>query len=87
MIESETLKKNITVQNYLRLYNRDDLAEELDGLLQIEIKPSLSLKKMIKESVDKYIAHYDKPTQRSNEIYTICKELFSFLVRNNKAIL
>jgi len=77
LIESETLKKNITVQNYLRLYNRDDLAEELDGLLQIEIKPSLSLKKMIKESVDKYIAHYDKPTQRSNEIYTICKELFA----------
>ena len=32
---------------------------------------------MIKESVDKYIAHYDKPTQKSDEIYTICKAFFA----------
>ena len=58
LIESETLKKNITVQNYLRLYDRDDLAKQLNDLLLIEIMPTLSLKSMIKESVDKYIAHY-----------------------------
>ena len=77
LIESETLKKNITVQNYLRLYDRDDVAKQLNDLLLIEIMPTLSLKSMIKESVDKYIAHYDKPTQKSDEIYTICKAFFA----------
>lgn len=77
LIESETLKKNITVQNYLRLYDRDDLAKQLNNLLLIEIMPTLSLKSMIKESVDKYIAYYDKPTQKSDEIYTICKAFFA----------
>jgi len=77
LIESSNLKKNITVQNYFRLYNRDDLAKRIDELLQIEVKENLSLRDMIKESVDKYIAHYDKPTTESNDIYIYCVSVFS----------
>jgi hypothetical protein len=44
LIESTKLNKNITVQNYFRLYNRNDLAEKIDALLQIEVKTNLSLR-------------------------------------------
>lgn len=77
LIESANLKKNITVQNYFKLYNRDDLAEKIDTLLQIEVKANLSLKAMIRGSVDKYIAHYDKPSAESNDIYNYCISVFS----------
>ena len=52
----------ITVQNYLRLYGRYDLAQEVDAFLDIIVKPGLSFRRLIKETVDKFIAHYDKPT-------------------------
>lgn len=77
LIESANLKKNITVQNYFKLYNRDDLAEKIDTLLKIEVKSNLSLKNMIRESVDKYIAHYDKPSTETNDIYNYCISVFS----------
>lgn len=77
LIESTNLKKNITVQNYFRLYNRDDLAKRIDALLLIEVKEDLSLREMIKESVDKYIAHYDKPSAESHDIYKYCVSIFS----------
>jgi hypothetical protein len=32
---------------------------------------------MIKESVDKHIAHYDQPTDESNDIYNYCVSIFS----------
>ncbi len=77
LIESTNLKKNITLQNYFRLYSRDDLAKRIDELLQIEVKENLTLRDMIKESVDKYIAHYDKPTAESKDIYNYCVSVFS----------
>ncbi len=77
LIESIKLKKNITVQNYFRLYCREDLAEKIDVLLQTEVKSHLTLRDMIRESVDKYIAHYDKPSDESDEIYKLCIRVFS----------
>lgn len=77
LIETESAQKNITVQNYFKLYERKDLADEVDSLLEINITPELTLREMIKESVDKYIAHYDKPTQKSREIFDMCKTILS----------
>ena len=77
LIENIKLKSNITIQNYFRLYGRNDLAEKIDILLQIEARTNLSLRDMIKESVDKYIAHYDKPSDTSEDIYNFCKSIFS----------
>ena len=77
LIENAKLKKNITVQNYFRIYGRDDLAEKIDTLLQAEVRTNLSLRDMIKESVDKYIAHYDNPSDASKDIYNYCVSVFS----------
>ena len=77
-IENDKLKKNITIQNYLKLYGRDDLAVEVDEFLDINVRDGLSLRKMIKETVDKYIAHYDNPTADSKEIYSYCLFLFAY---------
>lgn len=77
LIETESAKKNITVQNYFKLYDRKDLADEIDALLAINISPEVTLREMLKESVDKYIAHYDRPTQKSKAIYYMCKTILS----------
>lgn len=76
-IENDKLKKNITIQNYLKLYGRSDLAEEIDSFLGINVRDGLPLRKLIKETVDKYIAHYDSPTEESKEIYSYCRFLFA----------
>ncbi len=76
-IESTNLKKNITMQNYFRLYNREDLSERIDAIFQMKVNENLSLRDMVKESVDKYIAHYDKPSYESDEIYKFCIHVFS----------
>ena len=76
-IENDKLKKNITIQNYLKLYGRNDLAEEIDSFLGINVRDGLPLRKLIKETVDKYIAHYDSPTEESKEIYSYCRFLFA----------
>ncbi len=78
LIESAKLKKNITIQNYLRLYGRADLAEQVEQLLQIKVNGELSLKEMIKTTVDKFIVHYDDPSKNDKEIYDFCVSLFAF---------
>jgi hypothetical protein len=77
LIENKKQKNNITVQNYFRLYKRNDLAKKIDKLLNTEVKHNLTLKDMIRICVDKYIAHYDKPTNESREIYNYCFNIFS----------
>lgn len=77
LIENSKLKKNITVQNYFRLYGRDDLAKCIDELLKIEVMEKVSLKELIKTSVDKFIAHYDKPSPKEKEVYDYCVSVFS----------
>lgn len=44
-IENDKLKKNITIQNYLKLYGRNDLAEEIDSFLCINVRDGLPLRK------------------------------------------
>lgn len=77
LIENAKLKKNITIQNYFRLYGRTDLAERIDALFQTEVQHGLSFKELIKESVDKYIAHYDEPSSKNKDIYDYCVSVFS----------
>lgn len=77
LIENTKLRKNITIQNYLRLYGRDDLASRIDELLKIQVNSDLSLREMIKVTVDKFIAHYDKPTETDRKIYDYCISIFS----------
>ena len=78
LIENPKLKKNITIQNYLRLYGRADLADQVDQLLEMKIKAGLSLREVIKTTVDKFIAHYDEPLEKDKEIYDFCVSLFAF---------
>ena len=78
LIEKSTLKKNITIQNYFQLYGRDDFAQKVDSLLQTNVTASLTLKEMIKTTVDKFIAHYDNPSDNDKAIYDYCYSLFSF---------
>lgn len=78
LIEKSTLKKNITIQNYFQLYGRADLAQKVDSLLQTNVTSSLTLKEMIKTTVDKFIAHYDNPSDNDKAIYDYCFSLFSF---------
>ena len=76
LIENAKLQKNITIQNYFKLYGRNDLAQAIDCLLQIDVKNGLTLRELIKVTVDKFIAHYDKPTQKDKEVYDYCVSLF-----------
>lgn len=77
LIENVRLKKNITIQNYFRLYGRADLADKIDELLQLNVRENLSLRAMIKTTVDKFIAHYDEPSDVDKEIYEYCVSLFA----------
>lgn len=78
LIENEKLKKNITIQNYLRLYGRGDLANKIDELLQVKVSENLTLRDMIKITVDKFIAHYDNPSSTEKEVYDYCFSFFSY---------
>ena len=77
MIENARQKRNITIQNYFRLYGRADLADKIDELLQLNVRENLSLRAMIKTTVDKFIAHYDEPSDVDKEIYEYCVSLFA----------
>lgn len=77
LIENAKQKRNITIQNYFRLYGRLDLAEKIDQLLQLKVKDNLSLREMIKTTVDKFIAHYDDPSDEDKGIYEYCISLFA----------
>ena len=46
-----------------------DLAEKIDQLLQLKVKENLTLRELIKVTVDKFIAHYDNPSEKDKEIY------------------
>ena len=59
LVEKEDSKKNITIQNFLRLYDIQDLLQEVEDVLYLEIREDWTLKIIIKDFVDKNIAHYD----------------------------
>ena len=78
LIENAKLKKNITIQNYFQLYGRNDLAQKINCLLQTNVTASLTLRDMIKTTVDKFVAHYDNPSKNDKAIYDYCYSFFSF---------
>lgn len=59
LIESERLKENYTLQNFLIKHNRADLKLQVDNYLNQNINSMLTLRKALKISVDKFIAHND----------------------------
>lgn len=71
----KSLKNNITIQNYLKVNKYEDLAQYIEDIFEIEINEGITLKKVIRECVDKYIAHYDKPSEETNYYYELCSKL------------
>lgn len=76
LVESSNLKKNRTVQNYLTLYERQDLLEEVNQLLGLNITEGWTLKYLIKSYVDMNIAHYDRATEDTRKIVEYCNTVF-----------
>lgn len=76
MVEDENRKKNSTIQNYLKLYKREDLAEEVEDLLQIRIAESMTLRDLIKTIVDRQIAHYDAVSKEEIKFKEDLERLF-----------
>lgn len=76
MVEDENRKKNSTIQNYLKLYKREDLAEEVDDLLQIQVADNMDLRALIKIVVDRQIAHYDAVSKEEIKFREDLERLF-----------
>lgn len=57
LIESEHLKKNYTLQNFLIKHQRADLKLQVDNYLNQNINSMITLRNALKISVDKFIAH------------------------------
>lgn len=77
LVEKEDSKKNRTIQNFLRLYDRQDLLQEVEDVLSLEIGENWKLKSIIKDFVDKNIAHYDELKEETEEIVAFCEKVFS----------
>lgn len=60
-IESPQLKKNYTIQNLLRKIGKDNLATQIDQMLEEPFidGTDFSIKKAIKTLADGFICHYD----------------------------
>ncbi len=59
LIESERLKENYTLQNFLIKHQRADLKLQVDNYLNQYINSMITLRNALKISVDKFIAHND----------------------------
>lgn len=69
------LRKNITLQNYLRVNRYTDISEWIDELFNAEVADNITFRMVIRETVDKYIAHYDMPDEKSEELRYLCKNI------------
>lgn len=76
LVESPNLKKNRTVQNYLLLYERQDLMTEVNQVLELHVTEDWTLRYLIKSYVDTNIAHYDRSTEETKQIVTFCNSVF-----------
>ena len=76
MVEDENRKKNSTIQNYLKLYKREDLAEKVEDLLQIQVADNMDLRALIKIVVDRQIAHYDAVSKEEIKFREDLERLF-----------
>lgn len=70
------LKKNRTIQNYLVLYERQDLLTEVNRALDLVITEEWTLRYLIKSYVDTNIAHYDRATEETRHIVEFCNSVF-----------
>lgn len=77
LVESTNLKKNRTIQNFLILYERKDLLGEVDAMLDMKLTENWTLRNLIKDFVDKNIAHYDQITEETEQIIGFCEQVFS----------
>lgn len=73
--DRQDLKKNITLQNYLKINKYTDISDFIDEIFDVEVAEGIKFRTVIRESVDKYIAHYDKPNDKSREFYVLCEDL------------
>lgn len=76
LVESPNLKKNRTVQNYLLLYERQDLLTEVNQVLELHVTEDWTLRYLIKSYIDTNIAHYDRSTEETKQIVTFCNSVF-----------
>lgn len=61
-IESPNLKTNYTAQNLLKIMGRDDLAQEIDEMLDSPFfhhREEITIRLALKTLADKFICHYD----------------------------
>lgn len=63
LIESSNLKKDLKIQNFLNLYERTDLLAEVDASLNLNVTEEWAMRKLIRDSVDKNVAHYAQVTE------------------------
>lgn len=59
----------------MKVNKYEDLAQYIEDIFEIEINEGITLKKVIRECVDKYIAHYNKPSEETNYYYELCSKL------------
>lgn len=76
LVESPNLKNNRTVQNYLALYERQDLLAEVNQVLELNVTEEWTLRYLIKSYVDTNIAHYDKASEETKQIVEFCNSVF-----------
>lgn len=67
LIESERLKENYTLQNFLEKHERPDLVVTINDYIDQPINKLMTLREALKIAVDKYIAHNDKMVFKDNE--------------------
>ncbi len=77
LVESPNLKKNRTIQNFLIMYERQDLLDEVNAVLDLQVKESWTVRTLIRDFVDKNIAHYDQMKMETEQIISFCEQIFS----------
>ena len=77
LVESPNLKKNLTIQNFLNLYERPDLVAEVDTFLNLNVTEEWVMKKLIRDFVDKNVAHYDQVTEDTERVERFCETIFA----------
>ena len=67
LIESERFKENYTLQNFLLKHDREDLKQKVDDFLGQQINSLMTVRKALKITVDKFIAHNDTLVKYNEE--------------------
>ena len=54
------------------MYARQDLLDEVNAVLNLQVKESWTLRTLIRDFVDKNIAHYDQMKTETEQIISFC---------------